>query len=464
MADEPEKAKGSWWMAKDPSRQLQGEIKHGSTVGAVVDVFGAFMDDSNPAQLRQRFTLHGLTIRGQPVSLFDAAVTKSQMHIPGGRSSIVSSVFGVVGGHYDGPDDIRFSKVRVTLTGLRNWTWTSGIETKTEDAGGRRIYTHSIPDDVSLGTFNGIVASLQFTATTNPGAGSLNIQEGCDLVLRADSLVQYQEFEDVLYTFQKFLSLALQRPVYATKIIGHTDQPKQIIGEHKLYQDHVIIRKLSVKTWDRDELIPHDMLFTLGELGRPAAEVFGKFYTERERLKPSLDLYLSTRYNPTQVVRAEFLTLAQALEGYHRVSMIGAYATDDEYAPIKQSLIAAIPAFVSKEFRESLRNRFRYLHEFSLRKRIEALAERHSAAVGHLLGQSRKFASEVSDIRNALTHPAPGQSDEQPDGVAIWHLSEKIALLLETCLLHELGFSVEQVRNILNSRSERARHVHYGSF
>src|SRR5205823_10981091 len=123
----------------------------------------------------------------------------------------------------------------------------------------------------------------------------------------------------------------------------------------------------------------------------------------RQLLKPSMDLYLSTLYNPTQLARAEFLTLAQSVEGYHRVSMPGKYISDDGYMPVQEALWNAIPSQVSADFRQSLKNRLKYLHEFSLRKRIEALAEKYESILGNLLGPAKILASSISDVRNKLT-------------------------------------------------------------
>jgi hypothetical protein len=459
-----EKVKGTWWTADDPARLVQGEITYSSTAGATVDLFGALFDDSDLSRLRRRFTLQGLTIREQQVSLFEAAVKGSHMHVPGGRSSVISSVFGVVGGHYLQPSDLTLSEIRVSLTGLRDWTWISGIETKYEEESRGVIYTQRIPDDVFVGNYDGLTAKLQFSATTSPEAGSLTIREKCDLIIEAPSLTPYSAFEDLLYTFQKFVSFALQRPVYATQITGHIDRPRQIIQGHKIFQDYTIIRKLSLKKWDREDLIPQDMLFTLGELDQSLEVVFGRFFSKRQLLKPSMDLYLSTVYNPTQLTRAEFLTLAQSVEGYHRVSMPGKYISDDGYMLVQEALWNAIPSQVSGDFRQSLKNRFKYLHEFSLRKRIEALAEKYESILGNLLGPAKIFASSISDVRNKLTHPTPADIAETTDPVNLWHLSEKIALLLEVCFLAELGFGDARIKEIVRSRSERARHVHFGAF
>jgi hypothetical protein len=156
----------------------------------------------------------------------------------------------------------------------------------------------------------------------------------------------------------------------------------------------------------------------------------------------------------------------QAVEAYHRVSMPGKYIDDKTYETgLRDVLWKAIPATVDRDFREALKNKLKYLHEFSLRKRIEALAEKYGAIVKKLLGPPEKFASLASELRNYLTHPGPSSNSfAKIDWKEQWQLSEKMALLLEACFLDELGFTEDQISDIVRSRSQRARRVHFGAF
>jgi hypothetical protein len=249
------------------------------------------------------------------------------------------------------------------------------------------------------------------------------------------------------------------------EIIGSTETPKQIMQGKKLYEDLLIIRHLSIREWDREELIPQDTLFTLSELGDALENAIRCYFLKRDRLQVPVDLYMSTIYHPDQLLRARFLTLVQAIEAYHRVSMPGKYMDEKTYdTGLKELLWQAIPATIDPGFREALKNKLNYLHEFSLRKRIEALTLKYTAVIGKLLGSAADFASTVSELRNRLTHPEPSNAGAKLDYKMLWHLSEKIALLLETCFLDELGFTENRIKEIVRSRSQRARHVHFGAF
>jgi hypothetical protein len=76
--------KGIWWLESNPDKRLQGEIKYGPTSGAEVDVFGQFYDSFDDKRLREQFTLHGLSFKAKPITLFRSLMTGCQMYLPGG--------------------------------------------------------------------------------------------------------------------------------------------------------------------------------------------------------------------------------------------------------------------------------------------------------------------------------------------------------------------------------------------
>jgi hypothetical protein len=461
-----QKIKGTWWRSDAADKKLQGEVAYGATTGATVDLFGHIYEGFGELERTERFTLHGLTLNSKPITLFDCVVSKATMHMPGGVSCVVKSSFGIVGMHVARAADIKLKTVSVAFNGLRDWTWISGIQTRYEREPWQAVFTYKAPADVLVGRFGNLTATLDFSADISPGGGKLSLKENCLLKIEGDSLAPYSAFENLFHGFQEFLSLALQRPVYTMEIIGHSDVPKQIIQGKKLYEDCLIIRHLSIRKWDREELIPEDALFTLSELGVPLEEIIRCYFLKRDRLQAPIDLYMSTIYHPDQLLRATFLTLVQAIEAYHRASMHGKYIDDETYASgLRELLRKAIPSTTAHDFRNALENKLKYLHEFSLRKRLVTLAEKYHAIIGELLGQAEQFASSASELRNYLTHPEPSSgSFMKTDWKAQWQLSEKMALLLETCFLDELGFTENQIRKIVRSRSERARHIHFGAF
>jgi hypothetical protein len=100
------------------------------------------------------------------------------------------------------------------------------------------------------------------------------------------------------------------------------------------------------------------------------------------------------------------------------------------------------------------------LHEFSLRKRLQDICAKHAAVLAPFLGDSTQFAGAVADQRNWLTHPDSTAEDrpKETDWTGIWLKSEQLSLLIEVCLLQELGFSDEAIAKLL-PRNRRTRAI-----
>ena len=457
--------KAHWWMAETPNQQLQGEITYGSTSGAEVDVFGHFYDAFDDTRRIKRFTLNGLTFNATRISLFDCIIPTATMHLPGAGSCRVSSVSGVVGGHYRTLEEILFKEVHVRYMGLREWVWTSGIAVKPEDPPGRLSVSYQVPNSIPLGDFASFSARIEFTGNVRPDFNTLQITEDCSLVLEAQQMQPYLVFLKYITAFQRFLCLAVQQRVYPVEIIGRIDQPKQIVNDQPIFEDYLIIRKASIEGWSRDKLIPDDQLFTVHELNASPAEVFKRFVERQDRLQSSMDLYFSTIYNRTHLPRVEFLTLAQSLEAYHRATMSGKYMDDETYhAGLRQKLWDAIPLppEIDASFRASLDKKLEYLHEFSLRKRLKELIKKRAVVIEPLIGNAEDFSTMVSESRNRLTHPGDGKTLPDEDYRKLWQLSEKMALLIEVCFLDEIGFAQHRVKEMILKRSQRARRVYRG--
>ncbi len=450
-------------MASAPDEKLHGEIAFGSTAGATVDLYGSFSDEDGVKS--KLFTLHGTTFDDQLISLFRCHIPKTVRHRPGAAHSKLSSSFGIVGAHVDDAEDLRFTELKLQLTHLREWVNISGIQRDLSVESNQLAYKHEFPRPIEFGSIGGISASIEFSslACSEP-LGQLILEEECELVLTAMELAAYDEFQTLVEAVQAFLCIAVQRPVIVSRCIGDCVGLNNLRPSGKRSRQITFIRRVSSALGEPKRMVPEQMLFARSELNEPLTNVFGRFALKREQLRPALDLYLSTVYSTDQVPRAVYLTLAQALEGYHRVTMGGSYLDDETYhSGIKQTLINALPATLGRELRASLVKKFDYLHEYSLRKRIAELMRMHANVLEGVLGKPSVFASIVSELRNTLTHPSAVNPPESQEHPKVWRLSQSMALLLEVCFLSEFGITEQQILQIVQSRSDRARRIHFSS-
>ncbi|HNX52231.1 MAG TPA: hypothetical protein PKI68_00645 [Pontiellaceae bacterium] len=449
--------KGTWWLPDNPGNRLSGEITYSPIGGARLSLYGSFSQHSD----HEKFTVWGTTVKGTPVSLFDCYTKNVIMHIPGARVAEISSYFGVIGGHFKTPDDLKFFEITAELSHLHEWAWTTGIKVTPTDSGKLWNVEQRMLPDIPLGNRNGLEILLEFAGHLSPGFGDCKLSESCTFTVKSIAPIEYDVFEAVIRKAQHFIALGVSRPVYSLSIKARLDNPGQTPENKTNRKTCEIIRKLSLCDDTDKKLMPHDMQFCLGDLMPAATAYFERFFDKYQLLEPVCDLYFSTLYNPNMYVHQRFLALAHAVEAYHRTFIGGKYQSNDEYqSGLQKILWDAVPQTLDADFRASLKNKFKYLHEFSLRKRLQDIYGRFVDPLKPFLGEPTKFAGETSELRNMLTHrdPTDESRPEIPDWTEIWLKCEQLSLLLEVCLLHELGFSEQNISTLL-PRNQRAKRI-----
>jgi ApeA N-terminal domain 1 len=152
-----------------------------------------------------------------------------------------------------------------------------------------------------------------------------------------------------------------------------------------------------------------EMLLPFNDLHQTntAETLFNNWFQKEQVLRPVYDLLLSTIYSPGQYVQSTFLSLAQALESFHRKVYQGKYISQEGYPSIRKNLIDAIPTSIDEKLSAKLTTMLQYGNELSLKSRLEYLFEGiRSDHLDNLSGtdDSRRFIRTLVDIRNYLTH------------------------------------------------------------
>ncbi|MBN3945220.1 MAG: hypothetical protein HWQ38_01500 [Nostoc sp. NMS7] len=186
-------------------------------------------------------------------------------------------------------------------------------------------------------------------------------------------------------------------------------------------------------------------------------EDVAQWYGNSKKLKPVIYLYLGLFYLPKRYLTERFLSLAQAIEAFHRILYGGRYINEQEYKNgIYQSFLRAIESDsnvynLTSEFKDSLKQRLSYLYEFSLRKRLKELIGLNKTcfSTGFLTKKELRdnFIATVVNIRNKLTHLNENTDIqsiiEYPE---LYRLYNHLEALLRCCIMKFLGVSEEVIK------------------
>jgi len=137
-----------------------------------------------------------------------------------------------------------------------------------------------------------------------------------------------------------------------------------------------------------------------------------------------------------------FLSLAQALESFHRKAYEGKYLSEQEYSCVRKALVDAIPADLDKKLSVKLKSMLQYGNELSLKSRLEELFEGiRRDHFNNLSGTDNpgKFIRLLVDIRNYLTHYEGRKPSILDDAVEMFNLNRRMKALLMLLMFKHLG-------------------------
>jgi hypothetical protein len=151
----------------------------------------------------------------------------------------------------------------------------------------------------------------------------------------------------------------------------------------------------------------------------------------------------------------QFLSVILALESLHERTYNSKYVSEHEYKMIYKNLTNAIPAEVTKDFKEKIKNTLSFINEFSLRDRLRDILNEYKSIHLELTQNMERFIDKVIKTRNYLIHHKKELYQKATKGDELFFLTQKLKLILEICLLSKMGFSIEKIQKLILKNSWR---------
>lgn len=200
------------------------------------------------------------------------------------------------------------------------------------------------------------------------------------------------------------------------------------------------------------------MLFSFKDVEENLSTYLPNWISKSKELWAVYDEYFKFYHQRYIYRKPQFLSFTRALEAYHRNRYDDVYLTPEEYEPIKQALIDAIPDDVERSHQDKLKAMMEYGYEFSLRKRLKMICDEilgeYKEIVKKLLGDSNSFVDKVTATRNYLTHNPKERSENViPDDKLLYYIL-KMQSLLRICFLVEMEFPPDEIKRLMNNNSD----------
>lgn len=168
-----------------------------------------------------------------------------------------------------------------------------------------------------------------------------------------------------------------------------------------------------------------------------------------DSIKPSFDLYFSTKTGGYKYVDPKFIALSQAIETYHRRTSRETLMSIEKFDDLKNQIINQCP----EEHKKWLEGRIQHGNEISLSKRVKRIIEPFKEAIGSS-AEREKLINKISVTRNYLTHYNESLASQAASGIELVHLTMKIEVIFQLNMLQILGFTKEEIMSIIQGNYE----------
>jgi hypothetical protein len=283
-------------------------------------------------------------------------------------------------------------------------------------------------------------------AHPTPTTGTAPIRtERAELRVRLDDPMQIDDLIDIyVRPLRNLIALATGRDVVVDELIlGHR------IGASADQRIEVVEKRREMSALPDRRLLPSETLFDFDSLPTGFEDAIRRWLVVGSHLRAILDLFAGPLFAPFMYEEHRFLNFAQAVESYHRIQYDGTLLPPDEYAKHVDAAVNACPP----DLKAWLRGSLEYGNQLSSFARLRALLDQWPWMEGEVIAQFKPFARRVTDTRNYHTHWDETTRGDAASGLQLWRLNEQLAVLLQACLLDELGFSMQEAANSIRRAS-----------
>jgi hypothetical protein len=181
-------------------------------------------------------------------------------------------------------------------------------------------------------------------------------------------------------------------------------------------------------------------------------EIINHWFGLRNRIPAVYDLYFGVMYNSELYISNKFLMLAEAISIY--VDKIISENRSDPALQLKMKRIDNICQVIDQSLlkradKDWVKDIIKDKRSLSYKEKIIIIYEIYEELLSKLstvIGSKEEFSEKVKKYRNKLTH---GNIDyDKLDNQDLLWKYRALQLILQLCILSELGFSVNQIKDI----------------
>jgi ApeA N-terminal domain 1 len=254
-----------------------------------------------------------------------------------------------------------------------------------------------------------------------------------------------QWFVEVMHRLENFLSLCLGSSVRAKtmRLIGKDDKTE---SGWLIRPRGGKIEKPSIAIWLRCD-------------SSQLSSAVASWFSMSEEFTPLENLIYGTIRHSSLFVETEFLSLAQAIESFHRLTDTSTIVEPEVFAQVQETLLGFISQqiWANSAIADRCKEALNFLNDPTFKTRIHSLlAGIDPERLKTLVGDQVIFEQTLKQTRNYLTHPGIEKKGKVLTGSKeLFLFNQKLHVLLRLLMLKTLGFSEEAIFDQMFQQSRR---------
>ena len=436
---------GVWWLPSDRDRRIPGRLRFSQREGATLELDGSFTDDPEIKEMFNPAVVNGVSSNGVEITLHRCIGREWRSYHPADTYTSTLYAHEVFEGvHFERHEDISFKYLSVSYSHLNEWLGVSGFDIRRENDGISIKY--KTPDSIPVFISSDLVLFIVFLTSYSPFAlTKVDVNQQARIMIAPAQEKSFDEYRDIVHRIQDFLTLANMEPVYPSFIQGETESKREIVGGQVFYPKIKIFYQLAFSPQAPGRFEP---LFAYKAISDKFESLLQNWFGKAKQLEPVYELYFGSIYNPHMYLQQRFLCVAQALESYHRRTMQNYELPEDKHSRRITEILEAVPT----KYKKWLTRKLKYSYEPDLQRRLRELLDSQSAGISEFIGDRKSFIDKVVTTRNYLVHYDPGLEAKVAKGKELHDITRRLKLIVEVCLLKELGFSSNEVEVLLPAK------------
>lgn len=437
---------GEWWLPNNPEVKIKGTLIFDPSGSSRLNLYGIFRYTHNSPKPEFYDTIVGKTASGKKITLLEA--TQFTTNWGGGfQQCTIKASKILLGAHFETKDSVKFKQLSVSFTNLHDWVNTNSIKITHPNKDSKDILiNYNEPTLCKAKVNDQITINLCSSSTFSQNVDKVSLTEEIFFSLKSVNEIKLEEMLLYVFNLENLLSLAIRKVVYPKFIIGISDSCV-IEFENNIIHEHVeVFYNLFNEPNELKYTPPSRMLFSYNDIEKQFEKIVSTWFAKSEQLQSVYNVFFNSRFGVKMYLNLRFLSLIYVLECYHRNSYGGLFMdkesfTEEIYVP----LIASLSSKIKGSFRDSIKSKLKYLNEYSLNKRLKEILKKHDYVLSYFIKKKIEFIADVVDTRNYYTHFSSELFKKKKSGNELYWLAKLLELIIEVCLLDELGFSQSEI-------------------